>query len=67
MDPTICYLGMYRAMCDKDYETARDYAIALRNWLADGGFCPPNYSRVEVICYLRSVLSHLNEYPLPTL
>lgn len=61
MDPTICYLGMYRAMSEGDRETARAYAIALRNWLADGGFYPPNYSQIEVACYLRSVLRRLNE------
>lgn len=56
MDPTECYLAMYRAMKAKDYECAREHALNLRGWLDKGGFYPPNYSREEVNGYLKSVL-----------
>lgn len=56
MDPTQCYLEMYEAMKAGDYATARERALALRGWLAKGGFFPPNYSETEVRGYLANVL-----------
>ncbi len=56
MDPTVCYLEMYEAMKEGDLITARERALALREWLARGGFHPPNYTEVEVRSYLASVL-----------
>ena len=56
MDPTIAYLEMFDAMSHKDFETARERALGLRQWLGRGGFYPPRYSRVEVDSYLISVL-----------
>lgn len=56
MDPTTCYLEMYEAMRDGDHETARERAIALKEWLDRGGFYPPRYTQVEVDSYLRNVL-----------
>lgn len=56
MDPTQCYLEMFYAMRDGDLATARERAIALRGWLANGGFYPPNYSETEVRNYLANVL-----------
>lgn len=56
MDPTTCYLEMYEAMRDGDHETARERALALREWLDKGGFYPPRYTRTEVNAYLANVL-----------
>ena len=56
MDPTTCYLDMFAAMTDGRWEDARELAIALRDWLDDGGFYPPGYTEEEVATYLNSVL-----------
>ncbi len=56
MDPTACYLDMYAAMNRKDFEAARELALALKEWLDRGGFYPPNYTAIEVKGYLASVL-----------
>lgn len=56
MDPTACYLEMYEAMRHGDHETARERALALKEWLDRGGFYPPRYTQVEVDSYLRNVL-----------
>jgi transposase len=56
MDPTACYLEMFRAMNEGDWATARERALALHQWLDRGGFHPPNYTEVEVRSYLASVL-----------
>lgn len=56
MDPTAAYLSMFDAMKEKDFETARDRALGLKEWLGRGGFYPPRYSRVEVDAYLANVL-----------
>jgi len=56
LDPTQCYLEMFEAMRDGNMETARDRAMALKQWLDLGGFYPPNYTKTEVDAYLRNVL-----------
>ena len=56
MDPTACYLEMFDAMNSGDYETARERALALDDWLRRGGFAPPNYSAAEVKAFVGSVL-----------
>ena len=56
MDPTACYLEMFEAMRDEDHETARERALALRNWPDRGGFYPPRYTKVEVDAYVQNVL-----------
>jgi len=56
MDPTTCYLEMFEAMRDGDQKTARERALALREWLAKGGFYPSRYSKTEVDAYLANVL-----------
>lgn len=56
MDPTQCYLEMFAAMEAGDLVTARERAVALREWLDRGGFSPPTYSETEVRAYLASVL-----------
>ena len=48
MDPTACYLDMFAAMNRKDFATAREFALALKEWLDRGGFYPPNYTETEV-------------------
>jgi hypothetical protein len=56
MDPTQCYLEMFEAMQDRDFATARERALALRDWLDGGGFYPPNYNPAEVRAYRANVL-----------
>lgn len=56
MDPTQCYLEMYRAMQEQDYNTARDRALDLKRWLDNGGFYPSGYTELEVRNYLFNVL-----------
>jgi hypothetical protein len=56
MDPTQCYLEMFDAMQDRDFVTARERAVALRDWLDGGGFYPLNHSPAEVRAYLAKVL-----------
>jgi len=56
VDPTQCYLEMFEAMRDGDHRTARQRALALKQWLDSGGFYPPRYSETEVFMYLQSVL-----------
>jgi hypothetical protein len=48
---------MYEAMMNGEFVTARERALALREWLKRGGFYPPNYSEEEVRGYLANVLS----------
>ena len=43
-------------MRDGTYPAARQQALALKEWLAKGGFYPTRYSRVEVDAYLANVL-----------
>lgn len=62
MDPTQCYLEMYEAMRTGDFATARERALALRRWLENGGFYPPNYSETEVRGYLANVLRRTAGY-----
>ena len=56
MDPTQCYLEMFDAMQDRDFVTARERAVALRDWLDGGGFYPLNHSPAEIRAYLANVL-----------
>ena len=56
MDPTQCYLEMFEAMRDGDYVTARERALALKEWLGRGGFYPLGYTQIEVDAYLANVL-----------
>lgn len=45
-------------MKEGDLATARERALALKEWLDRGGFYPPNYTEVEVRSYLANVLRH---------
>lgn len=40
MDPQQTYIDMLAAMQANDHETARELALALKEWLARGGFRP---------------------------
>jgi len=55
MDPTAAYLEMFDAMQEKDFVTARERALGLKEWLGHGGFYPPRYSKVEVDGYADNV------------
>jgi hypothetical protein len=63
MDPTQCYLEMFTAMQGGDLVTAREHALALRDWLTKGGFSPPGYSPTKVRAYLNDVLRRTAELP----
>jgi hypothetical protein len=40
MDPNYAYQDMLKAMQEHDHETARELALALKDWFARGGFYP---------------------------
>ncbi len=63
MDPTQCYLEMFTAMQSGDLLTARERALALRDWLIKGGFSPPGYSPAKVRAYVNEVLRLTAEVP----
>lgn len=63
MDPTQCYLEMFTAMQGGDLVTARERALALRDWLIKGGFSPPGYSPAKVRAYVNDVLHRTAELP----
>ncbi|MDB5346022.1 MAG: hypothetical protein JWP89_4399 [Schlesneria sp.] len=56
MDPNQTFLDMFAAMKDKDFETARELALALKGWFANGGFYPHQYTPEAMHCYIASVL-----------
>ena len=56
MDPNQTYLDMFAAMKAGDFETARELALALKNWFAKGGFCPYQYTPEAMHAYIASVL-----------
>jgi hypothetical protein len=56
MDPTTCYLDMIAAMSGGNFDHARELAVALRDWLDEGGFYPPGHAEEEGADYLNGVL-----------
>lgn len=56
MDPNRTYLDMFDAMKNKDLETARELALALKEWFAKGGFYPHQFTPEAMHCYIASVL-----------
>jgi hypothetical protein len=56
MDPTTCYLDLIAASNRGDIAEARELALALRDWLDDGGYYPPGHAEEEVTAYLNGVL-----------
>jgi hypothetical protein len=61
MDPTQCYLEMLAALSDGDLFTARERALALRDWLDRGGFLPPDCDAADVHKALADVLHRTTE------
>ena len=62
MDPNQAYLDMANAMQVGDHDNARDLALSLKKWFANGGFCPYQYTRESMFAYIGNVLrrtSHL--------
>jgi len=47
---------MFEAMKAGDFETARDLALALKEWFAKGGFYPHQYTPEAMHSYIASVL-----------
>ena len=56
MDPNQTYLDMFAAMKACDFATARELALALKEWFAKGGFYPHQYTREAMHAYIASVL-----------
>jgi hypothetical protein len=56
MDPNQSFLDMFQAMKAKDFETARELALALKDWFARGGFYPHQYTPEAMHAYIASVL-----------
>jgi len=65
MDPTQCFLEMNDAMRDGDWETARERALALRDWLDRGGFYPAGIRPAEVLTRLATVLRRSAHLDVP--
>jgi len=56
MDPNQTYIDMYQAMKAGEFETARELALALKDWFAKGGFTPHQYTPEVMHAYIASVL-----------
>lgn len=56
MDPYQTYRDMFAAMESDDFETARELALALKEWFARGGFTPHQVTREAMHELLASVL-----------
>ncbi len=56
MDPNQAFLDMFAAMKENDFETARERALALKDWFAKGGFYPHQYTPEAMHAYIASVL-----------
>ena len=61
MDPNQTFADMFNAMCVHDNETARELALALKSWLAKGGFYPNQHTPETVDSYLASILLRTSE------
>ncbi len=56
MDPTTAYTELVLAIRRGDGREAREYAVALREWLDKGGFPPVGIPLAEVEMHLAMVL-----------
>ena len=56
MDPNQTFLDMFEAMKSQDFETARERALALKDWFAKGGFYPYQFTPEAMHAYIASVL-----------
>ena len=65
MDPEQTYPDMYHAMREGDFDTAREFAFALKRWLASGGFYPYQYTPEAINAYICSVLRRTAGHPEP--
>lgn len=61
MDPNQTFTEMFEAMRALDDKTARELALALQAWLANGGFYPNDHTPEAVNSYLASVLRRTND------
>ena len=57
MDPSQTYHDMMAALQEGDQDAARELALALQNWFACGGFCPPQQSREAIDAAVANVLA----------
>lgn len=62
MDPNQTFLNMFEAMKASDFETARELALALKDWFAKGGFYPYQYTPEAMHAYIGSVLRRTVEH-----
>jgi hypothetical protein len=56
MDPNQTFLEMFEAMKADDFTTARQLALALKDWFGKGGFYPYQYTPQAMLAYIASVL-----------
>ena len=56
MDPTQFFLEMNEAVNNGDLETARERALALRDWLDRSGFSPAGVHNVQLRSLLAKVI-----------
>lgn len=63
MDPDVCYREMGEAMeeVDRLLELARERALALHGWLAQGGVYPSGASHSEVRTVINQVFMRTEE------
>lgn len=52
MDPNICFAKMLADYGDGDFESARECAMDLREWLDKGGFYPMGYVATGLVLRL---------------
>jgi hypothetical protein len=62
MDPNQTFLDMFAAMKANDFETARELALALKDWFRNGGFYPHQYTPEAMHAYIASVLRRTTGY-----
>jgi hypothetical protein len=62
MDPYQTYLDMFAAMRDGELATARELALALKEWFRKGGFYPYQVTPLAMHAYLASVLRRTWEH-----
>jgi hypothetical protein len=56
MDPNQTFLDMFEAMKAGEFETARELALALKRWFANGGCYPHQFTPEAMHAYMASVL-----------
>lgn len=56
MDPNQTFLDMLKAMKNQEFEAARERALALKEWLAKGGFTPLRFTADTINGYIASIL-----------